>query len=108
LAPGAFLAGLYVFLAHLGGGAQWMLSSFGLQRAAPDHVRGRLMSVDFGLVMLTSSISTLLAAWLAGVVGPAGALYAMLGCMVLAAAGRLAFTRPLHRSAGGLHPHPGP
>lgn len=104
LAPGVLLAGVFVFVAHLGGGAQWMLSSFGLQRAAPDRVRGRVMSVDFGLVMLTSSISTILAAWLAGVVGPVAAMYVMLGCMVVAAAAWLLYTRPLHRR----QPRPGP
>jgi MFS family permease len=107
LAPSVLLAGLFVFLAHLGGGAQWMLSSFGLQRAAPDRVRGRVMSVDFGLVMLTSAVSTLLAAWLAGVAGPVTALYLMLGCMVVAAGAWIVFARPLHRPLQDPDPWPG-
>jgi MFS family permease len=108
LAPGVLLAAVFVFIAHLGGGAQWMLSSFGLQRAAPDRVRGRVMSVDFGLVMLTSSLSTLAAAWLAVAVSPVAAIYLMLGCMLVAAAGWLVYTRPLHRRLSRVDPAPGP
>ena len=39
LAPVLPLAALAVFAGHLGGGAQWTLSSYGLQRAAPDAIR---------------------------------------------------------------------
>ncbi|MCI0635593.1 MAG: MFS transporter, partial [Actinobacteria bacterium] len=40
--PGIGLAALAVAIAHLGGGAQWMMSSYGLQRATPDAIRGRI------------------------------------------------------------------
>ena len=29
-----------------GGGAQWMLSSYGLQKIVPDHIRGRIFAFD--------------------------------------------------------------
>ncbi len=61
LSPGIWIAALLVFCAHLGGGAQWMLSTYGLQRAAPDEIRGRVFSFDYGLVTLTIAASTILA-----------------------------------------------
>lgn len=59
--PWLVLGLLLVVVAHLGGGSQWALSSFGLQKATPDHFRGRIGSTDFALVMLTMSISAPLA-----------------------------------------------
>ncbi|MBA2545218.1 MAG: MFS transporter [Deltaproteobacteria bacterium] len=50
-----------VMLAHLGGGAQWALSTFGLQVATPDHLRGRVMSLDYGLATLAIGVSALVA-----------------------------------------------
>jgi hypothetical protein len=97
LSPGVVVAAGFVAVAQLGGGAQWMLSSFGLQQAAPDHVRGRVMSVDFGLVMLTSTVSTLVAGLIAGLAGPVATLYVMLGAMLVAAGAWLAWSRPARR-----------
>jgi MFS family permease len=51
-----------VTLAHAGGGTQWALSTYGLQRTTPDAVRGRVMSLDFGLATLAIGLSALLAA----------------------------------------------
>src|SRR6266508_3337785 len=65
LAPILPLAAVAVFGAHLGGGAQWTLSSYGLQRAAPDAIRGRVFSFDYGLLTLTIALSTLVAGFLA-------------------------------------------
>ncbi|HSK97803.1 MAG TPA: MFS transporter, partial [Euzebyales bacterium] len=48
-----------VVCAHLGGGAQWMLSTYGLQVTTPDVIRGRIMSVDFGLATLAMGVSSL-------------------------------------------------
>ena len=44
--PGLLLALPAVTLAHLGGGAQWMLSSYGLQKIVPDRIRGRIFAFD--------------------------------------------------------------
>jgi MFS family permease len=50
-----------VFAAHLGGGAQWQTSTYGLQRETPDWIRGRVFGADYGFVTLTMSISSLAA-----------------------------------------------
>ena len=52
---------LAVFAAHLGGGAQWQTSTYGLQRETPDWIRGRVFGADYGFVTLTMSISSLAA-----------------------------------------------
>ncbi len=94
LAPTIWLAAVLVFFAHCGGGAQWMLSTLGLQRATPDHIRGRLFSFDYGLVTLAITLSTLLAGALADLLAPAYAVWAMVGLIVLAGLGWIAFARP--------------
>jgi predicted MFS family arabinose efflux permease len=50
-----------IFVAHLGGGAQWQTSTFGLQRETPDWIRGRVFAADWGFATLTTAISSLLA-----------------------------------------------
>lgn len=66
LAAGAFA----IFFAHLGGGAQWLTSSYGLQRETPDWIRGRVFAADYGFLTLTMSISSLVAGMLSDRVGP--------------------------------------
>jgi len=70
VSPFLGVAALAVAMAHLGGGAQWMISSYGLQREVPDHLRGRMFAADFGLVTLTTSVSTIAAGLLADTAGP--------------------------------------
>ena len=70
IAPFFAFAAFCVLAAHLGGGAQWTLSSYGLQRFVPDELRGRIFSADFGMVMLTSSLSSVAAGLLADALGP--------------------------------------
>lgn len=48
-----------IFFAHLGGGTAWQISSYGLQRETPDHIRGRVFSADYGFVTLTMALSSL-------------------------------------------------
>lgn len=50
-----------IFFAHLGGGAAWQISSYGLQRETPDFIRGRVFSADYGFVTLTMALSSLAA-----------------------------------------------
>lgn len=50
-----------VLAGHIGGGAQWQFSNYGLQREVPDRLRGRVFAADHGFVTLTMSISSLLA-----------------------------------------------
>ncbi len=105
LAPGIWVAALLVFVGHLGGGAQWMLSTYGLQRAAPDEIRGRVFSFDYGLVTLTIAASTILAGVLAENVDPAFAVWTMVALISIAGAAWFLFTRPLLR--GPLARSPG-
>ena len=101
LAPILPLAALAVFAGHLGGGAQWTLSSYGLQRAAPDAIRGRVFSFDYGLVTLTVALSTLLAGFLAERVSPAATTWTLVGLAALAAIGWIAFARPVWQRPAG-------
>ncbi|HYC59490.1 MAG TPA: MFS transporter [Thermoanaerobaculia bacterium] len=48
-----------ILFAHLGGGAAWQISTYGLQRETPDAIRGRIFSADYGFVTLTMAISGL-------------------------------------------------
>ena len=59
--PTLWLTAIFVMLAHLGGGAQWTLSSYGLQLRSPDHIRGRVLAGDFALVTLMLSFTSALA-----------------------------------------------
>ena len=83
LAPTLWAVGLLVLTAHLGGGAQWMLSTYGLQRLVPDRIRGRIFAADYALITLSLGASSLVASWLADEVGPRPAI-AMVGGLALA------------------------
>lgn len=63
-APWLWLAALLATVAHLGGGTQWTLSTYGLQANTPDEYRGRIMSADFALVSLSMSLSFIAAGWI--------------------------------------------
>lgn len=60
-APVIYLSAFAIAIAHLGGGSQWTLSTYGLQLRTPDAIRGRVMAGDFAIVTLVMSISSLLA-----------------------------------------------
>jgi MFS family permease len=77
LAPALVFAMAAVLVAHVGGGAQWTLSSYGLQRIVPDRIRGRIFAFDFMLVTLTFGLSSILTGWLADVLGPTTTALAM-------------------------------
>ncbi len=69
LMPTLVFAAPAVAVAHLGGGAQWTLSSYGLQRVVPDRLRGRIFAADGALITVTITISSLLTAWSATAFG---------------------------------------
>jgi MFS family permease len=76
----AFAAAMVlVVLAHLGGGAQWSLSTYGLQRETPDHLRGRIMAIDYGLATLFIGVSSIVAGLLADGFGEASATWWLAG-----------------------------
>jgi MFS family permease len=73
------IALVIVVLAHLGGGAQWSLSTYGLQRETPDHLRGRVMAIDYGLATLSIGLSSIAAGLLADAIGEASATWWLAG-----------------------------
>jgi len=64
-----YLTVLLLVVAHCGGGAQWAFSTYGLQILTPDNLRGRVAGIDYSLVFLMNTISTLLIGYLASVYG---------------------------------------
>jgi MFS family permease len=70
LAPYLIVAAIGVALAHMGGGAQWALTTYGLQLLTPDALRGRIFAADFALVTLAMSLSLGFAGLLGGIIGP--------------------------------------
>jgi MFS family permease len=69
LSPFFWLAVLLVALAHLGGGANWTVSTYGLQRRVPDRVLGRISSADLMLVTLVIALNRIVAGVLSEIVG---------------------------------------
>jgi MFS family permease len=105
MAPVIGLAALGTMIAHLGGGNQWSLSVYGIQARASDEFRGRVLAADMAIVMLASTISYFVAAFLQRALGT-GTAMAILG--VLAVAWGLLYlrlTRPL-RQEGVLQTQP--
>jgi MFS family permease len=102
LAPAIGIAAVLVFAAHLGGGAQWTLSTLGLQRATPDHLRGRLFSFDYALVTLMITASTLVAGVVADAVSPTVAVWTMVALVALAGLAWATFAAPLLRGSNDV------
>jgi MFS family permease len=59
--PTLWLAAALIGVAHLGGGAQWMMSNYGLQMVTPDYIRGRVLAGDMGFATLVMGISSVVA-----------------------------------------------
>jgi MFS family permease len=91
--PSIWIAAALILIAHLGGGAQWTLSSTGLQRRAPDHVRGRILAGDFALVTLTLSIGTTIAGITADAIGPRSTTAVFASVSIICGIGYLWFSR---------------
>jgi MFS family permease len=85
-APAIWFAAAAILFAHLGGGAQWVLSTYGLQVIVPDSIRGRIFGFDLAFITLSLALSSLLASWLADSLGPREAAF-ILGGIALAFAG---------------------
>lgn len=56
-APTLLLAIACILVGHMGGSNAWVMSTSLLQLNTPDHVRGRVFSLDFGLFMLMIAVS---------------------------------------------------
>ena len=98
IVPSLLLALPAVALAHTGGGAQWMLSSYGLQKIVPDHIRGRIFAFDGMLVTLTFGTSSLLTGWLAEMFTPSITAVIMGGVAVVWAAVWMVLTTDVRRA----------
>src|SRR5207237_1998830 len=81
--PTLTIGSIAIFLAHLGGGAQWQTSTYGLQREVPDFIRGRVFAADYGFVTLTMIISSVAAGVLSDRFGPATATIATASVRIL-------------------------
>lgn len=103
-APVLAVAVAGALLAHLGGGAQWTLSTYGLQAAVPDYIRGRVFAADFAMVTATMSLSLIASGALAEVTGARlpTVLLAMVSCLWGVA--YLTLTRSLRRASPEAEP----
>jgi MFS family permease len=75
--PWLVLAGACIMVGHFGGGAQWTLSTYALQRIVPDRIRGRIFGFDYGLVTFTVALSATVGGAAAEVVDPRVVMFAM-------------------------------
>jgi MFS family permease len=101
LSGGLLVAAILAMLAHLGGGAQWTLSTYGLQTVVPDFIRGRVFSFDYGLVTLTLALSIFLSGWAADHLGPRAVMFGLAAVSILYAVVWTILTRKIRRSAEG-------
>lgn len=95
LTTSLWLAAVCVVLAHAGGGAQWVLSTYGLQVTTPDAVRGRVLSLDFGLATAAVGVSSLAAGGMAEALGLERSSMIMVLLALAYGAGWLWWTRDL-------------
>ena len=100
LAPTLIVGLVSVFVAHLGGGAAWQVSTYGLQRETPDFIRGRVFAADYGFVTLTMALSGLAAGITSDRIGPTKATLATAAVAVLFGLVWTLWTWRLWRSAG--------
>jgi predicted MFS family arabinose efflux permease len=111
LAPTLWLVGVFVFGAHLGGGTQWTLSSYGLQISTPDELRGRIFATDLALVTLTMTISLIVAGVASNQFGPRPVMSVLAVVNLIWGSTYLWFTRGLRHAApaareNDAHGHP--
>jgi hypothetical protein len=97
--PTLALAAGFVLLAHLGGGAQWTLSTYGLQMRVDDAVLGRVMAGDFAILTLVLSVTSVAAGALSSVVGVQWTITVFAGAAAAAGTSYLLLTRNLRRVA---------
>ncbi len=60
VAPWFGLVLVCIFLAHLAGGANWVMSGFAIQQIVPDELRGRVNATDTMVAMLAVTVSQLI------------------------------------------------
>jgi predicted MFS family arabinose efflux permease len=105
--PTLAIAAVMICVAHLGGGSQWMLSTFGLQVLVPDHIRGRIFGFDYMLITLSLSVSALIASVVADQIGAPTTVTILGGVAVAWAAVWFVLSRNVRRTGLG-DAEPGP
>jgi MFS family permease len=89
---------IFIFIAHLGGGAAWQVSTYGLQRETEDWIRGRVFAADYGFLTLTMALSSLVAGAMSDHLGPTIATASLASLCVVMAIAWSAWTWKLWRS----------
>jgi predicted MFS family arabinose efflux permease len=97
-APTLSVSVVLIALAHLGGGAQWTLTTYGLQMRAPDDIRGRVLAGDFAIVTLVLSLTSFTAGLVSELIGVRAAITVFAGAAGIAGAVYLVLTRSLRRA----------
>jgi MFS family permease len=87
-----------VAIAHLGGGAQWTLSTLGLQIRADDSIRGRILAGDLAGVTLMLAIASSIASVISGPLGARWTMTIFSGAAGVAAIFYLTLTRHIRES----------
>jgi predicted MFS family arabinose efflux permease len=106
-APSLAIAAVTICVAHLGGGSQWMLSTYGLQVLVPDHIRGRIFGFDYMLITLSLSVSALIASVVADQIGAPITVTILGGVAVVWAGVWFVLSRGVRRTGlGGAEPEP--
>jgi predicted MFS family arabinose efflux permease len=100
-APSLAIAAVMICVAHLGGGSQWMLSTYGLQVLVPDHIRGRIFGFDYMLITLSLSVSALIASAVADQIGAPNTVTILGGVALVWALVWFVLSRGVRRA--GLH-----
>ncbi len=94
-----WLGCLIVVVAHLGGGGNWILSTYGLQTIVPDEVRGRVFSVDYMISTVVIALSQVVAGASADRIDPRWVSFGLGSLVLLYAVGWLFLTRGFRREA---------
>jgi predicted MFS family arabinose efflux permease len=100
-APSLTIAAVMICVAHLGGGSQWMLSTYGLQVLVPDRIRGRIFGFDYMLITLSLSVSALIASAVADQIGAPNTVTILGGVALVWALVWFVLSRGVRRA--GLH-----
>ncbi len=98
VSPFIGIAAVFVALAHLSGGAQWTLSTLGLQMRSPDHIRGRVLAGDMAIVNLMIACTSLLAGGVSQVLGVRVTIVIFAGAAALASTIYIISTSSLRKS----------
>lgn len=98
VAPTLGVACLCIMVAHFGGGAQWTLSTLGLQMRSPDYLRGRVLAADMALATLMMGLSSIASGVLGEFFPVRIAIAIMGGTAVVAASAFMLTTHSLRQS----------